>query len=223
MKIHIFKLMCVASLLMPSTMQSMRYWPFNSGIALGFDDFEFDRRDYSRVLFDSEEKMIEAINQPGFDIHQKDFGNYTMLDRAAQKNYLNALQLLVKKGARINPGSNQYTPLHAAAGFVSLEAAQFLLNHGAEVNAQNSNGETALYQAIHDSCDFEEISDVRIAMVELLLRHQADPKIFQEFRLSFFPTVLFTTTFHQNPVIAKMLLDHGADVFVKNRNGQTAV
>eukprot|EP01089_Gocevia_fonbrunei_P016030 TRINITY_DN4880_c0_g1_i2.p1 TRINITY_DN4880_c0_g1~~TRINITY_DN4880_c0_g1_i2.p1 ORF type:complete len:413 (-),score=95.44 TRINITY_DN4880_c0_g1_i2:255-1493(-) len=69
---------------------------------------------------------------------------------AAEKNYVEVVNLLLESGVDVNIRSvkQQLTPLISASCCGSLEAVQVLLNAGADINAQSSTGNTALMLAI---------------------------------------------------------------------------
>ena len=79
-----------------------------------------------------------------------------------------AIDLLVKAGARLDPVTEDETPFLSAIKWSRFKAAARLLRHGANVNFQNSKGTTALHALV------KKQSDRRY--VELLLRHGADPR-----------------------------------------------
>lgn len=93
------------------------------------------------------------------------------LHRAAAAGDLADVQRLVDCGAATDAFDElSRTPLHYAAENEHYKVALFLLDHGADVNAHDESraGETALCLAAQT--DYPE-------MVELLLRHGADPDI----------------------------------------------
>jgi ankyrin repeat protein len=79
-----------------------------------------------------------------------------------------AIDLLVKAGARLDPVAEDETPFLGAIKWSRFKAAERLLHHGADVNFQDSKGTTALHALV------KKRSDRRY--VELLLRHGADPR-----------------------------------------------
>ena len=90
------------------------------------------------------------------------------------------------------------------SSFRSIELIHYLLTHGVNIEAQNNNGETALFMAR----DFET--------VKLLIEHGADVNIQDNTG----QTALFYT---YNFEIAELLIEHGADVNIKDDTGQTAL
>ncbi len=80
-----------------------------------------------------------------------------------------AIDLLVKAGARLDPVTEDETPLLGAIKWSRFKAAERLLHHGANVNFQNSKGMTALHALVKKNSDRRH--------VEMLLRHGADPTL----------------------------------------------
>jgi ankyrin repeat protein len=78
-----------------------------------------------------------------------------------------AIDLLVKSGASLDPVAEDETPFLGAIKWSRFKAAERLLHHGADVNFQNSKGMTALHALVRKKSDRRH--------VELLLRHGADP------------------------------------------------
>jgi len=82
-----------------------------------------------------------------------------------------AARLLIESGAAVDAVAANPTrvmPLHSAASARNLEAAQFLLEHGAPVNARQQAGWVPIHAAAQNGDR---------PMVELLLKHHADPKL----------------------------------------------
>ena len=82
-----------------------------------------------------------------------------------------AARLLIESGAEVDAVAANPTrvmPLHSAASARNLEAARFLLEHGAPVNARQQAGWVPIHAAAQNGDR---------PMVELLLKHRADPKL----------------------------------------------
>jgi ankyrin repeat protein len=80
-----------------------------------------------------------------------------------------AIDLLIKHGARVDPVAEDETPFLSAIKWSHFAAAERLLRHGADVNFQNSKGKTALHFLLKKNSDRKH--------VEMLLRHGADPTL----------------------------------------------
>ena len=80
-----------------------------------------------------------------------------------------AIDLLVRHGASLDPVAEDETPFLGAIKWSRFTAAERLLKHGADVNFQNSKGLTALHMVLKKNSDRRH--------VEMLLRHGADPTL----------------------------------------------
>jgi ankyrin repeat protein len=74
------------------------------------------------------------------------FGN-TPLSTAAQKGHLETIEMLVERGACVNPDSGSINPLHAACHYGKVAAAALLLRFGANPNVRGSRSRTPLLDA----------------------------------------------------------------------------
>jgi ankyrin repeat protein len=80
-----------------------------------------------------------------------------------------AIDLLVRSGARLDPVTEDETPFLSAIKWSRFAAAERLLHHGANVNFQNRKGVTALHLMLKKNSPPKH--------VEMLMRHRADPTI----------------------------------------------
>ena len=88
---------------------------------------------------------------------------------AAFADNLEAIDLLVRSGASLDPVTEDETPFFFAIKWSRFTAAERLLTHGADVNFQDSKGLTALHKVLRKNSDRRH--------VEMLLRHGADPAL----------------------------------------------
>ena len=88
---------------------------------------------------------------------------------AAFAEDVEAIDLLVRDGASLDPVAEDETPFLGAIKWSRFTAAERLLKHGADVNFQNSKGLTALHMVLKKNSDRRH--------VEMLLRHGADPTL----------------------------------------------
>jgi ankyrin repeat protein len=82
---------------------------------------------------------------------------------------VDAIDLLVGSGARVDPVAEDETPFLSAIKWSRFAAAERLLHHGANVNFRNSKGMTALHFLIKKKSDGKHIA--------MLLGYGADPNI----------------------------------------------
>jgi len=88
---------------------------------------------------------------------------------AAFHDDVEAIDLLIKHGARVDPVAEDETPFLSAIKWSHFAAAEKLLRHGADVDFQNSKGMTALHFLLKKNSDRKH--------VEMLVRHGADPTL----------------------------------------------
>ena len=104
-----------------------------------------EKRD-ARVLVEAARKGdLAALRQEldrGVDINEGVSG-YSALSVAAGRNDLEALKLLLQKGAAVNSKTTE-NPLHAAARSGAFDATRLLVERGADVNLVNSRNLNAL-------------------------------------------------------------------------------
>ena len=80
-----------------------------------------------------------------------------------------AIDALVKSGARVDPVAEDETPFLGAIKWSRFAAAERLLRHGANVNFQNSPGMTAQHFLVKKNSERSHM--------DMLLRHGADPTV----------------------------------------------
>jgi uncharacterized protein len=88
---------------------------------------------------------------------------------AAFADNVEAIDLLVRSGARVDPVTEDETPFLGAIKWSRFVGTERMLRHGANVNFQNRKGLTALHVVLKKNSDRKH--------VEMLLRHGADPTI----------------------------------------------
>ncbi len=92
------------------------------------------------------------------NIHNKDHNGNTPLHDAAERGNLQALALLLERGADIeNRNSNGSTPLQLAGVFNNREAIKLLLDSSADISSRDSNNNTVLWYVLRKlSPDFND-------------------------------------------------------------------
>jgi len=112
----------------------------------------------------------EGVRNPSL-INSHSTDGFTALHLACFFAQPEAARLLIETGAEVDAVAANPTrvmPLHSAASARNLEAARFLLEHGAPVNARQQAGWVPIHAAAQNGDR---------PMVELLLKHHADPKL----------------------------------------------
>ncbi|MFT4314283.1 MAG: ankyrin repeat domain-containing protein [Wolbachia pipientis] len=137
---------------------------------------KFDTCEYEYNLFDKEYK---SWKESGFSLSYKFGGRHTLLRMAAQDDYRNIIETLIKSGVNID-GNLKRTPLHEAVDDGHKEMVEFLLENGADVNAKTESIEkTPLHYAVEKACDAsrkDNIDDYKkyVEIIELLIAKGAD-------------------------------------------------
>jgi ankyrin repeat protein len=88
---------------------------------------------------------------------------------AAFAQDVEAIDLLVRSGASLDPVTEDETPFLTAIKWSRFAGAERMLHHGADVNFQNSKGLTALHLVLKKNSERRHIL--------MLLRHGADPTL----------------------------------------------
>jgi ankyrin repeat protein len=124
-----------------------------------FDAASVGRVERVRALLDQDPTKVNAWSSDGF----------TSLHLAAFFGYARVVELLLQRGAEVNPVSRnpmKVQPLHSAAAGRHGEVARLLVEAGADVNGKQDKGWMPLHAAAQNG---------DIEMVNLFLDHGADP------------------------------------------------
>jgi ankyrin repeat protein len=99
------------------------------------------------IWYDSQ--IAEALIYTDVDVNAQDIFGNTPAHWAASKGDLEAVQLLVERGAELDiPNIDGQTPLHKAADAGNLDVVDFLIGHHANVNAPTRDNSTPLHKAV---------------------------------------------------------------------------
>jgi ankyrin repeat protein len=151
--------------------------------------------------------------------HVNAVGGYYMTPAVAALagRHFELAQVLHRNGSSVEPrGSLQRSPLHGAVYNGNLEMVQVLLDYGSNVNDLDEVHSTPLDFALEYR---SENIDPRV--VRLLLDHGADPNILGRGQDG--NTPLHRASRSGRIEIARLLVEHGASVEVRNDWGRTAL
>jgi ankyrin repeat protein len=178
----------------------------------GADVFARDKRGLTPLHFAAQFGNLEAAkwlisNNANVDVRAR--SGSRPADWAAQLGNLDVLKLLVKNGAGINTmGMSGDTVLHRAVVFGKLEVIQWLLENGGNMEATDESGNTLLLRAA---------SAGYVETVQWLIKNGANPKAVNKDH----ETVLHRGSY--NMEVFQCLMDTGADIEAKDKEGRTAV
>jgi ankyrin repeat protein len=147
------------------------------------------------------------------DVHVRDEYGYTPLHVAVSKGYLDICQILLERNAEVNSQTHhRSTPLLLASEVGTPDLVQLFLDHNADVHVCDADGDTPLHCATLGG---------KLEVAQLLLK--LDIEVNSRNNDGSTPLHLASAGYRVgNPVILRLLLDHGADAQARNLNGQTA-
>ena len=189
-------------------------------------------------------KMVQFLVEHGADPYARDKYDYTPYNDAVFQGhkdvqmYLLKLmhplvyaiineqydeaEKLIREGKYINeptPGGSY--PIHWAVRKNNLRLLKLLIEQGADINAQDGQGNTPLHDAVEKGKSLflhlgtkgdSEIKGDNTKIVELLLKNGAHPNASNKYGET---PIFYVRSFTD----AKLLLQYGADVNVKNKEG----
>jgi ankyrin repeat protein len=221
--------------------------PFsNAAILNAKDDRGYSALHWAVIL--SREDLINMLVEFGADINVQDNDGQTPLHWAAHRQDLKSMQALLRVtlkdtslvdlGTRDNRGM---TPLHCAAVTGNLKLVQLLKDNGANLTARDQKGWTPLHFAafynhvaiadyfILQGCDVDIRNDegwtpLHCAafaghtglLIELIQKHNASIDASSLFTNE---TPLHLAVKEERAEVVKVLVEHGADVTIKNHLG----
>lgn len=121
------------------------------------------------------------------------------------------------RGGHFEKKTANRTALHYAAEALSRDACDLLLSRGARVGERDCWYKTPLHLA-----EEELASEEQVSVVELLLRHGADPNLGNMERGPN-QTSLLTAIYEKNIPLVELFVKRGADLKVGGKQGMTAL
>ncbi|ORY73999.1 ankyrin, partial [Neocallimastix californiae] len=161
------------------------------------------------IIHDNKTSILNYLIDHGLPIEKRNSEGNTLLFLAIFYRKLDIIKLLLDKGANIKhknkKGERKY-PLFLAIFYRKLEFIKLLLVKGANIKHINKKGESI----IHDN---------KIVILKTLMKHG----LLLEMKNSEGNTPLFLSIFYRNTKIIEMLLENGANIKHKNKNGEVTV
>ena len=196
----------------------------------------------------SDAQVAELLIENGADVNHVTNSGSILLNAIKKSSYhqesSNKAILLIQNGAKSNvtdPNSTHYTPLRYAVEKENMRIIEELLTHGATVDVHvlstsfQTNNHTAILTVLLRHASQAVIQDETITMsyssllakavrygdfelAKLLLRYKPNIDIVHNNT-----TALIEAAYHGRKDFVKLLVDHGAQVNLKNSNGDTAL
>jgi len=159
--------------------------------------------------------MVRALLDHGAKVNAENNRGETPLHRLSRGKVgecLRVARLLLERGADINARAKGHaTPFHLASDIRSFDVAQILLACGADVNAKNDRNQTPLFLLLNHSTSLD--------CIRLLVENGADANTRGEDNT----TALHLASEYGNVEVARVLLNHGANVNAKNNWGWSPI
>lgn len=157
-------------------------------------------------------EIVKSMIESGAAVNSKTRGGTTALMWAAFKGHLETVKLLVELGAEVNAQyEDGQTALMYAAEADKPDIVRFLAESGANINTKKKDGNSALHLAAMNN-GLETVT----ALVEL----GSDINAIEN---EYGNTPLMIAAWSAYADIIQYLLDHGADISIKLKDGRTVL
>ena len=157
----------------------------------------------------------------GAKIHLQDEDGDTCLHHAAEGGNVEVVSKLLVVGAKENPdyvnarNNSGTTPLMETCSYGNMNVATYLVDHGANIHLQDKNGNTCLHFAA-------EKGHVEVVSKLLGLGAKENPDYVNATKHSG-TTPLMITCYNGHMNVATYLVEHGANVLLQDKNGNTCL
>lgn len=159
--------------------------------------------------------VAELLLNHGADIDSQDDTGMTPLHDACKAGSSDKVEVLLRRGANVNiRDCSGDTPAHVAASYGYPAVLKQLISSGANVNLQNSEGLTPLHMT-----PYSESRDLDV--VDVLLESGADVDLSSNLGDTALHRAVFRSFNHRPNKIYERLLQKGARIDARNRNGRT--
>ena len=159
------------------------------------------------------DEVLSCLIKNGAEVNARDQSGRTPLMEACRHCRANVVTFLIEHGAEVNAHDQSgHTPLMEACSHGEENAVTFLIEHGADVDPQDNDEETALHHAVYSDCESLEILSCLILKGLDVNACESDGRS---------PLMIASVRGKVNSVA--FLLEHGANVNLQNKNGETAL
>ena len=161
--------------------------------------------------------IVKYLVEHGADVNAAidKFGQKQLFYAVKERNE-SMVNLLINCGANVNAvNKSGWTPLFYAK---DVQTAQLLISHGADVNWKSENdGHTWLtHTMVYEGLPTEEN---KLPMIEFILKQLSKEKINESTNIG--NTASHMASRWNYAEITKMLVNHGADIHLRNGKGET--
>jgi ankyrin repeat protein len=158
-------------------------------------------------------KIVQILIKKVTNINKRNDQGQTALHKASRRGDTDVISIILNHGADVDAQDNGgSTPLHLAISDAQLLDAEpaigVLLEHGANVNLRNHEGQTALHKASSRRDDIDTM--------HIILKHGLDVNALDNNGLTPLDLANSERT-------VGLLLEHGANINLRNGQGQTAL
>lgn len=161
------------------------------------------------IATDGEVVLLEELLEDT-DINTVNSSHETLLHVAAEYGHLSVIELLIRKGARLDLRDNKgHTALHRAASRGHTETVRALIQAGAPIYTLDLQGKTP----IHLAAENEHLNSVKVLVKEEAEQAESHTR----------DLFLHTAAMEDNWRLAEMLLQSGAAVDARNNHDKTAL
>ncbi len=175
-----------------------------------------DHHAYTPLLLASQNgypDVVQLLLDHNADAHVRHNTGVTPLHKAAINGHLEVAQILLECNVEVNSRDDHgSTPLLVASEFGHPDVVRFLLGHNADVDVRDSDGDTPLHCAALGG---------QLEVARILLELNVEVNSLNNAGST--PLHLASKGWPAgSTVVVRFLLEHGADVYVRDLSGKTA-
>ena len=160
--------------------------------------------------------VVELLIERKAEVDGRTLTGLTPLRAAAFGGHLDIVSCLVEHGADVNARDDgENTPLMATCYNGHMNVATYLVEHGAKIHLQDEDGDTCLHYAA-------EGDHVEVVSKLLAVGAKENPD-YVNARNNSGTTPLMKTCSYGNMNVATYLVDHGANIHLQDKNGNTCL